>query len=65
MSTFFGSFKIISKKAEFSTRKYDFTHIQSNTELCLSNKSWSKFIKITEKFSDSDTLFFANLSKFC
>jgi len=54
---------VLSKVSKFISRKNNFTHVKPNSKLCFSNSPTSQFIKISEKFTNSDSLFHTLLSQ--
>ncbi len=61
----FGSLEVGSYQIELTLRQDDFSHIESYSELCHSDVSASEFIKVSEEFSNSDSLFLAAASDPC
>jgi len=55
---------VLSKVSKFISRKNNFTHVKPNSKLCFSNSTTSQFIKISEKFTNSDSLLLTLLSQF-
>jgi len=58
----FWCFEGSAKLLELRLRNWDFSHVKTNSELSSSNEARSKPIKVSEEFSNSDSLLHASLS---
>ena len=62
VSAFFRGVEVVAELLELLGRKYDLGHVKTNSELCLSNKSTSKLVEVSEEFSNSNSLLEASRS---
>jgi hypothetical protein len=60
---FLWSLEIGNKLIEFVSTQDNFSHVQSNSKLSLGDISTSELIKVSEKFTNSNSLLFALLSE--
>ena len=55
--------ELFAEKFELGPREHDLAHVESDSELTLSDEAASKFIEISEELRDSDSLLLAQLSE--
>lgn len=55
--------EVIAELPELIAAENDLAHVQADSELSLSDESAPEFIKISEEFTDSNSLLFAGLSE--
>ena len=62
MLSFFGGSEVVSNQLELSWRQNYLGHVQTYSELGLSDVTASQFVEVSEELSHSDPLFFAQFS---
>lgn len=60
--TFFGGLKVSGQQFEFLMGDLNLAQVETNAELRVGDISASKFVKVTEEFTNTNTLLRADLS---
>lgn len=53
---FFWCCVVVAEKVKFSLRKHNFTHVQTDSKLCISDKSTSEFVEVPHELLEPDSL---------
>lgn len=63
VSALLGSLEVVGQEAELSAGQHNLAHVETNSELSLSDIAASQFVEVAEEFRDSNSLLLADLSQ--